>query len=65
LGFENCGALAPNLEADYVVFESPGSRPSNSEEALELALLSGFAVPRLHVIAGEPHAFSELSPLKA
>ncbi len=65
LGFENCGALAPKLEADFVVFESPGARPASSEEALELALLSGFAVPRLHVIAGEPHAFSELSPLKA
>lgn len=65
LGFENCGALAPNMEADFVVFESPGARPASADEALELALLSGFAVPRLHVIAGEPYAFSELSPLKA
>ncbi len=65
LGFPNCGVLSPGNEADFVVFESPGLRPKSADEALELAILSGFAVPRLHVIAGEAHAFSDLSPLRA
>ncbi len=64
LGFDDCGSLTPGKEADIVVFDSPGSRPKSAAESLELSILSGFAVPQLHVIAGEPHAFTELSPLK-
>jgi len=65
LGFENCGALAAGMEADFLVFDSPGGRPKTADESLELSLLSGFAVPSLHVIAGELHRFTELSPLRA
>jgi cytosine/adenosine deaminase-related metal-dependent hydrolase len=65
LAFGNCGSLEPGKEADILVFDSQGLRPGSAEESLELAILSGFAVPQLHVIAGEPYAFTELSPLKA
>jgi len=65
LAFQDRGALAPGMRADIVVFDSPGARPSGPEEALEMAILSGFAVPSLHVIDGELHVFADLIPLRA
>jgi len=65
LGFAECGRLAPGMQADFLVFDSPGAAPADPDEALEMAILSGFRVPALHAIAGGLFSFAQFPSLPA